>query len=136
MRIKLLGEQYLPVYKTCGASGADLHARGDWNINSGETIKIPLGICFEIPAGYEIQIRPRSGLSTRGLHCAFGTIDSDYRGEVSAIVTNLSNSIFAVRDGDRICQMVYTPVTHADFEIVDDISFTKRGTKGFGSTGI
>lgn len=136
MRIKLLADWYKPEYKTCGAAGADMHARGDWNVLPGQTLKIPLGVCFEIPAGYEIQIRPRSGLLSQGLFCAFGTVDSDYRGEVSVIITNLSNSIFAIRDGDRICQMVYAPVINAEFEIADDISFTKRGDHGFGSTGV
>lgn len=135
MKIKLLGNQYSPEYKTCGAAGADLHARGDWNIRPGETIVIPLGICFEIPAGYEIQIRPRSGLSRQGLFVQIGTIDSDYRGEAGAIVHNASSSLFAIRDGDRIAQMVYAPVIQAEFEIADELSETERGANGFGSTG-
>ena len=136
MRIKLLADWYKPEYKTAGSSGADLRARGDWNIQPGETMKIPLGICFEIPAGYEVQIRPRSGLSAKGIYCAFGTIDCDYRGEVSAIITNNSKEMFSVRDGDRICQMVYAPVTQVDFETVDELSDTMRGSNGFGSTGV
>jgi dUTP pyrophosphatase len=136
MKIKLLGEQYLPEYKTCGAAGADLHAHGDWNILPGDTMVIPLGACFEIPAGYEIQIRPRSRLSKQGLICAVGTVDSDYRGEVCAIIHNVSTSIFAIRDGDRIAQMVYAPVVQAEFETTDQLSETQRGTYGFGSTGI
>ena len=138
MHIKLINNDktYLPEYKTCGAAGADLHAHGDWNLNPGETLVIPLGICLEIPVGYEVQIRPRSGLSAKGIYCAFGTVDCDYRGEVSAIITNNSKGMFPVRDGDRICQMVYSPVTQVDFEITDELSDTKRGSNGFGSTGL
>jgi dUTP pyrophosphatase len=136
MRIKLLAEQYKPEYKTSGSSGADLHARGDWNIQPSKTIKIPLGVCFEIPVGYEVQIRPRSGLSAKGIYCAFGTVDCDYRGEVSVVVTNNSKKMFSVHDGDRICQMVYAPVTQVDFDTVDELSDTERGTNGFGSTGV
>ena len=138
MKIKLIGndKSYLPVYKTAGSSGADLHARGDYNVYPGETMIIPLGVCFEIPAGYEVQIRPRSGLSSRGIDIALGTVDADYRGEVSATITNKSKKIFPVRDGDRICQMVYAPVTQVDFEISDELSETERGSRGFGSTGV
>jgi dUTP pyrophosphatase len=138
MKIKLLGNQYLPEYKTCGAAGADLHARGDYNILPGETLFIPLGVCFEIPFGYEIQIRPRSGLSSKGIELknSPATIDSDYRGEVKAIIKNTTDKIFPVRDGDRIAQMIYSPVVQAEFEIADDLSETKRGAHGFGSTGI
>jgi dUTP pyrophosphatase len=136
MKIKLLGEQYLPEYKTCGAAGADLHARGDCNIKPDETLLVPLGVCFEIPAGYEIQIRPRSGLSKQNIFVQIGTIDSDYRGEAGAIVHNSSGKTFAIRDGDRIAQMVYAPVVQAEFEITDELSETKRGSHGFGSTGV
>ena len=138
MRIKLINNDktYLPEYKTCGAAGADLKARGDYNIAPGERMKIPLGVCFEIPAGYEIQIRPRSGLSAKGIDGVFGTVDSDYRGEVCAIIINNSEKIFAIRDGDRIAQMIYAPVVQAEFELVDKLSETTRGKSGFGSTGI
>ena len=136
IKIKLLDKQYLPVYTTYGSSGADLHAHGDWNIKPHTRMLIPLGVCFEIPIGYEIQIRPRSGMTKKEVDIGFGTIDSDYRGEVCAVVINNSNSIFAVRDGDRICQMVYSPVIHVGFIVVDDINSTERGINGFGSTGI
>lgn len=138
MHIKLINNNktYLPEYKTCGAAGADLHARGDWNIKPGETLIIPLGICFEIPAGYEVQIRPRSGLSKQSIEVIIGTVDSDYRGEVGAIIHNASGKLFAIRDGDRVAQMIYSPVVQAGFEVVDELSDTKRGKDGFGSTGI
>lgn len=84
MRIKLLADWYKPEYKTCGSSGADLHARGDWNIQPRETIKIPLGVCFEIPSGYEIQIRPRSGLSAKGIYAAAEAI------QVAAVCDKIS----------------------------------------------
>ena len=136
MRIKLLADWYKPEYKTCGAAGADLKARGDYNIAPGERMKIPLGVRFEIPAEYEVQIRPRSGLSAKGIDVAFGTVDSDYRGEACAIIINNSEKIFAIRDGDRIAQMVYAPVVQAEFEPVAELSDTTRGSGGFGSTGI
>jgi len=136
MKTKVLGSLYLPEYVTCGAAGADMHARGDWNIKPNETLVIPLGVCFEIPAGYEIQIRPRSGLSKRNIFVQFGTIDSDYRGEVGAIVYNASDEIFTIHDGDRIAQMVYASVIQIDFEVTDELLTTKRGAGGFGSTGV
>jgi dUTP pyrophosphatase len=136
MKIKLSGDKYLPEYKTCGSAGADLRARGDWVMRPGDTLTVPLGICFEIPVGYEVQIRPRSGFSKQGIICAFGTVDSDYRGEVCAILYNNSTSMFSICDGDRICQMVYAQVTQIEFEPVTELSETKRGSDGFGSTGV
>ena len=138
MHIKLINNDktYLPEYKTCGAAGADLHAHGDWNLNPGETLVIPLGICLEIPVGYEVQIRPRSGLSKHGVEIVIGTVDSDYRGEIGAIVHNTTGKMVNIRDGDRIAQMIYAPVLQEDFEVVDELSETKRGTGGFGHTGV
>jgi len=135
MKIKLVAEKYKPEYKTCGASGADLHARGNWIISPSETVTIPLGICFEIPCGYEVQIRPRSGLSKKGIFAQIGTIDSDYRGEVCAFIYNSTSKLFEIKDGDRICQMIYSPSIQINFEEVDSLSETKRGANGFGSTG-
>jgi len=131
-----MSEKYRPEYKTCGASGADLHARGNWTIEPNKTKLIPLGICFEIPVGYEIQIRPRSGMSKKGIFAQFGTIDSDYRGEVCACIYNSTNELFSISDGDRICQMVYALGVQVDFEVVKELSETERGNNGFGSTGI
>lgn len=136
MRIKLIDEKYKPEYKTFGAAGADLRARGNFDVYPGKSVKIPLGVCFEIPVGYEIQIRPRSGLSAIGIMCSFGTVDSDYRGEVCAVITNVTNDPYFIKDGDRVCQMVYSFVTQIEFEQTDELSQTERGSNGFGSTGI
>lgn len=138
MRVKLVtgDKKYLPEYKTCGAAGADLKSRGDWMIESGVRMKIPSGVCFEIPAGYEIQVRPRSGLSILGIDVIEGTIDSDYRGEVSVLVVNNSGETISIHDGHRIAQIVYAPVVQAEFEVSDTLSDTERGSGGFGSTGV
>ena len=100
-----------------------------------ETAIIPLGFAVEIPNGYEMQIRPRSGLATKGKQGIFGTIDSDYRGEVCAIIYNSSDDEFVVKKGDRIAQCLIAPVIIASFNAVDKLSETERGNGGFGSTG-
>ena len=140
MRVKLVtGDlKYLPEYQSVGAAGADLKARGNWRIEPGEVVKVPLGICLEIPVGFEVQIRPRSGLSVKygvTLLNTPATIDSDYRGEINAVVYNAGKSAFIVHDGERIAQMVYASVLRAKFKIADSLSETERGDKGFGSTG-
>jgi dUTP pyrophosphatase len=105
-------------------------------IEPGDTVRIPTGLKFKIPYGYELQIRPRSGLASRGIVAQFGTVDSDYRGFVDVILHNNSNQEIAVEHGDRIAQAVLAPVIRAVFvqgEVTDD---TARGSGGFGSTGI
>ena len=100
---------------------------------------IPTGLFFEIPEGYEIQIRPRSGLAAKNGVTVLntpGTIDSDYRGEIKIILINLGDEDFVINSGDRIAQMIVAPVTQADFSIVENLSETERGTGGFGSTGV
>ena len=131
----------LPVYKTIGAAGADICAfvSDTIVINPGEVKMIPTGLSFEIPEGYEIQIRPRSGLAAKnGITCLNtpGTIDSDYRGEVQVILINLGKQAFEVHSGDRIAQAVVAPVTHGIFSETDTLHETARGTGGFGSTGV
>jgi len=99
---------------------------------------IPTGLAFEIPAGFEVQIRPRSGLSLKtGLMVVNspGTIDADYRGEVKIIIGNLGNKSEEICHGDRIAQMVFCPIIQAKFEVVSELSDTSRGAGGFGSTG-
>jgi len=101
-------------------------------------VLIPTGFRIAVPTGYEVQIRPRSGLALRNgitLPNSPGTIDSDYRGEVKIIMTNLSDKDFIVNDGDRIAQMVIAPVIKAEFEFTDKLQTTGRGEGGFGHTG-
>ena len=130
----------LPSYATVGAAGMDLLADVDEPlvIAVGGRTLIPTGLAFEIPPGFEAQIRPRSGLALRHgitLPNSPGTIDSDYRGEVQIIVANLGSEPFTVERGDRIAQMVIAPVVRAELHEADAISDTQRGSGGFGHTG-
>lgn len=132
----------LPSYETDGAAGADLRA----NFSDGHGITlapgaralIPTGLAMAIPPGFEVQVRPRSGLALKhgiALVNSPGTIDSDYRGPVGVIVLNTSDQPFEVTHGMRIAQMVLAPVVQAAFEAVDTLDDTARGAGGFGSTG-
>lgn len=131
----------LPAYQTPGAAGADVRANlpdGAMIIAPGERALIPTGLKMEIPLGYEIQVRPRSGLALKqGLMLVNspGTIDSDYRGPVGVIVINAGRDTFEVSHGMRIAQLVLAPVVQADFAQVEQLSETDRGAAGFGSTG-
>lgn len=132
----------LPAYETVGAAGADLRAnfpdQGAVTLEPGARALIPTGLRMEIPAGYEVQIRPRSGLALKHgitLPNAPGTIDSDYRGPLGVIMMNAGEAEFTVAHGDRIAQMVVTPVVQARFDLHETLSETKRGSGGFGSTG-
>lgn len=134
LKIKLLHPNArMPEYKTSGASGMDLYAIMPHRILPGETHTIPLGIAIEVPLGYEAQIRPRSSLSRRGAVCHVGTIDSDYRGELSAVVSGISD--LTVYQGERIAQLVIAPVARVEVVQVDELSETARGSGGFGHTG-
>jgi len=135
LRYKLLADVPPPAYQTAGASGIDLCAAVDDIIEPGETARISLGIAVEIPAGFEGQLRPRSSLNMRGILGHFGTIDSDYRGEISAVLTNLSHGPFHVYVGHRIAQLVIAPVEHVELVRVEQLSETARGERGFGHTG-
>lgn len=131
----------VPEYKTNGAAGCDICAFLDTPITllSGKYAMIPTGLFFEIPEGYEIQVRPRSGLAAKNGVTVLntpGTIDSDYRGEVKVILINLGDKPFVINNGDRIAQLVISPVTQASFEITEVLSETERGKGGFGSTGV
>ena len=131
----------IPEYKTVGAAGADLYALVDSPITlaPGKTAMVPTGLFFEIPEGYEIQVRPRSGLAAKNGVTVLntpGTIDSDYRGEIKIILINLGDKDFAINSGDRVAQMVIAPLIQASFSIVDELSDTTRGSGGFGSTGV
>ena len=137
---RLSKEVSLPKYETSGSSGMDLSANIDNNINiePGETAVIPTGLALSIPNGFEVQIRPRSGLAAKKNISVLntpGTIDSDYRGEIKVILINLGQDSFKVEKGLRIAQMVVSPVAQAQLTEVNDLSDTVRGKGGFGSTG-
>ncbi|GHT68709.1 deoxyuridine 5'-triphosphate nucleotidohydrolase [Spirochaetia bacterium] len=131
----------LPQYESEGAAGMDLRAfLGDAvSIPPLGRVRIPTGLILEIPAGYEAQVRPRSGLAAKhGITVlnSPGTIDSDYRGELQIILINLGTETFTVQNGDRIAQLVIAPVSRAVIEEAETLEETKRGAGGFGSTGI
>lgn len=132
----------LPAYETVLAAGADLRAavRDDapMTLSPGERALVPTGLSMALPAGYEAQIRPRSGLAYKhGITCLNtpGTIDADYRGEVKVLLINLGQETFTIHRGERIAQMVIAPITQPEFVEVDVLSETARGAGGFGSTG-
>lgn len=154
----------IPKYIHAGDSGFDLVAVEDITIEPGETVKVPTGLAFELPEGYELQIRPRSGITLKTkLRVQLGTVDAEYRGEIGVIVDNIAedpfenvvpylshidgndyrtdgeiypNETYIIRKGDRIAQGVIAPVAKMEFEEVDKLSDTERSNKGFGSTGV
>ena len=137
IKIELLGsdESFIPEKSTHGASGYDVRSTVSMKISSRQRVRVPLGFKIEIPCGYEAQIRPRSGISHKeGLIATFGTIDSDYRGECHAAIVNHSDSECEIKKGDRVAQMVFSPVIHPDI-INGSVSESQRGDGGFGSTG-
>ncbi|MFY9211973.1 MAG: dUTP diphosphatase [Aestuariivita sp.] len=131
----------LPAYETAGAAGADIRANlpdGDVLLEPGARALISTGLRIEIPEGFEVQIRPRSGLALKHgitLPNAPGTIDSDYRGPLGVIVMNAGDAPFVVEHGARIAQIVVAPVVQAEFALDSGLSETARGAGGFGSTG-
>ena len=142
-KIKIFTEKgvNVPVYKTKGSVGFDIESNEDVIIKPGERKLIHTGLYIEIPSGYELQVRPRSGLSLKdGFVTILGTIDNDYRGEIGVIGVNINDTgYFQIDKGDRIAQGVLAPIEIAKFEKVDSIdelSKTDRGTGGFGSTGV
>ena len=137
---KLSNSVSTPKYETSGSSGMDIAAHIENNIiiNPGEKALVSTGFSVAIPKGYEIQIRPRSGLAAKKNITVLntpGTIDADYRGEIKVILINLGKEKFVVKNGERIAQMVVCPVVQANLEEVKELSGTKRGSDGFGSTG-
>jgi dUTP pyrophosphatase len=131
----------LPRYETAGAAGCDLRAAVSESLTllPGARSAVPTGLCLAIPEGFEGQVRARSGLALKnGIAClnAPGTIDSDYRGEVKVILANLGSQPFEIRRGDRIAQLVFSPVARAAFESAGSLSDSTRGSGGFGSTGV
>jgi len=132
-------DKILVLFQGEEAAGFDLHSIEDVVINPGERKLIGTGLAFEIEKGYEVQIRPRSGLAFKhGITVlnSPGTIDSDYRGEIKVLLINLGNEKFEIKKGDRIAQAVIAPVIQAEIIEVDSLSDTKRGAGGFGSTGV
>lgn len=141
LHIKPEGEGLeLPAYATEGAAGMDLRAaiNEDVTLEPGARALISAGFSMEIPAGYEAQVRPRSGLALRhGITVlnSPGTIDSDYRGTVAVILVNLGEEPFVIQRGERIAQMIVAPVTRAELRPVDELGESSRGDGGFGHTG-
>jgi dUTP pyrophosphatase len=137
---KLNSKVQLPKYKTDGSSGMDLMAftESPINIRPQESALIPTGITIAIPEDTEIQIRPRSGLAAKSNISVLntpGTIDSDYRGEVKIILFNHGKEEFIINNNDRVAQIILMPIIKAEFEEVEDLPKTLRGSGGFGSTG-
>jgi len=129
----------MPAYATSGAAGMDICAAESLTLDAGKRHAVATGFAFAIPDGYEVQVRPRSGLALKhGITCLNtpGTIDSDYRGEVKVILANLGDEDFVINTGDRIAQIVVAPVTQGILVEVDALDDTERGTGGFGSTGV
>ena len=135
---KLNNEAIIPAYQTKEAAGFDLHSIENVIINPGERKLIGTGLAFEIEFGYEVQIRPRSGLAYKhGITVLNtpGTIDSDYRGEIKVLLINHGQEPFEIKKGDRVAQAVIAPVVQAQIIEVNELSNTERGVGGFGSTG-
>lgn len=140
LKVKKLNENAtIPAYQSDGASGFDLHASEVAEIPAGAVCAVKTGLAFEIPQGFEIQVRPRSGLAFKNGVSVLntpGTIDSDYRGEVMVILFNFGKEIFKIKKGDRIAQAVLSQIFQANLIVSDELDSTTRGEKGFGSTGI
>lgn len=142
MRIKikkLSREAVIPSYQTPDSVGFDLHSLGEYTLKPGERSLIATGLAFEIESGFELQVRPRSGLALKNGVSVLntpGTIDSDYRGEIKVLLINHSNEDFRIQKNDRIAQAVVKAVHRAEFEEVDELGKSVRGSGGFGSSGV
>jgi len=142
VRILVKGdEDRIPFYATEGAAGADVMAKLDAPVTLEQGVQkiIPTGLFFEIPVGYEVQVRPRSGLAAKHGVTVLntpGTIDSDYRGELCVILINHSKQPFVIEDGMRVAQIIVAESIQASFELEKELSATARGAGGFGSTGV
>jgi dUTP pyrophosphatase len=134
---KISPEAIIPTYASAGSSGADLYSVVNENIEPGASSLISCGIAMEIPAGFEAQIRPRSGIALNNNVSILntpGTIDSDYRGEIKVILKNFGNKVFRVKKGMRIAQMVFSKVQRTEFRLVEKLNESQRGGGGFGHT--
>lgn len=142
MKIRIVNssKHQLPAYETIASAGMDLRANleEDIHLKPMDRILVPTGLFIELPIGYEAQVRPRSGLAFKkgvGVVNSPGTIDADYRGEIKVILINMSKEDLVISDGERIAQMVIAKHERAEWEEVNSLSETERGTGGFGSTG-
>lgn len=136
---KLDSKAVIPQYQSVEAAGFDLHAIENGVVESRKTALVKTGLAVALPAGYELQVRPRSGLALKhGITVlnSPGTVDSDYRGELMVILINHSDNDFVINAGDRIAQAVLKEVVQATFEEVEELGASERGEKGFGSTGV
>lgn len=143
MKVKVINRSAydLPQYETAQAAGLDVRANITESITLGplERALVPTGLFIELLEGYEMQVRPRSGLAAKhglSLVNAPGTIDPDYRGEIKVILVNLSNTPYELKPGERVAQLVVSQFTRVEWEPVEELGETERGTGGFGSTGV
>lgn len=135
------GDLELPGYETADSAGMDIRLaiESECVLEPGRILLLPTGFAVAIPSGYEIQVRPRSGLAVKhGITIVNspGTIDADYRGEVKVGLINLSNTPYTLKRGDRVAQMILAPVVQMELKVVDTLDDTKRGAGGFGHTGV
>lgn len=140
MQVRVINESLnaLPAYETTQSAGMDVRCTEYIKMNPGERVLAKTGLFVEIPAGFEIQVRPRSGLALKHGVTVLntpGTIDADYRGEIGVILMNHSSTVAEFARGERIAQLVMTRVERIEWQITDSLSETKRGLGGFGSTG-
>ncbi|MFQ5637132.1 MAG: dUTP diphosphatase [bacterium] len=136
---KLTADAHIPQYAHFGDSGADLYSTIDFTLQPMQREAIPTGLAAEVPEGFEMQVRPKSGLAINGGLTVLntpGTIDFGYRGEIKVILINLSSEPYEIKKGQKIAQLVVAPVAYARFDEVAELSETKRGAGGFGSTGL
>lgn len=139
VKVKILNpDAIIPKYQTEEAAGFDLHSVEEKIIKAGERDVVKTGLAVALPKGYELQVRPRSGLALKNGITVLntpGTVDSDYRGELMVILLNTSKDDFVIKKGERIAQAVIKEILQADFAVVDELDSTERGMGGFGSTG-
>lgn len=138
---KLHDEAVVPEYQTDGAAGCDAHAiciGGQLRVDAGQVVMIPIGVSVEIPEGYEMQVRSRSGLASRGVFVANspGTVDCDFRGEVKVLIYNANEGPIFIKHGDRVAQFVVSPVKQVSWSVEEELGETERGEGGFGHTGV
>ena len=139
VKVKILNpDAIIPKYQTEEAAGFDLHSVEEKTVKAGEREVIKTGLAVALPKGYELQVRPRSGLALKNGITVLntpGTVDSDYRWELMVILFNTSKEDFAVKKGERIAQAIIKEILQADFAVVEELDSTERGVGGFGSTG-
>lgn len=137
IKVKILNNGCkIPAYAYNSDSGCDIYANDTVTLKQFENITIPTGVCLEIPEGYEVQVRPKSSLNSKGIITHFGTVDNHYTGEIKVVVYKLSPGEYTFNKGDKIAQLVFHKgVVHAEFEQTSELKKTDRNNNGFGSTG-